>query len=144
MVIRDSTHSKSVLAIEAGGGLHHALPVLLSAAGRAFFAHSSAAVRQDILEQICSQRSEQTPLANNDKLLDQLTQRVLDDGYAINDGDWGERRLGAVAVPIRGRDGSAVASMSVLYVRQAVERHVVEQEYVPALQRSAASVEAQL
>lgn len=144
MVIRDSTHPRSNLSFESWGGLHHSLPMLLTAAGRAFFANSSAPDRERIVDEIRSHRDEQSALANNGKLVDQLTRRVLDDGYAINDGDWGERRLGAVALPIRGQDGRAVASISMLYTRRAVNRATIDDEFVPALRRSVASVESQL
>lgn len=144
MVIRDSNHPSSSLSFESWRGLRSSLPILLTAAGRAYFANSDAEERSRIVEGVRRMKCEQTALANNDRLVEQLTRRVLEDGYAINDGDWGERRLGAVALPIRARSGAVVASLSMLYTRQAVSMNDIDNEFLPALRRSVSCVEAHL
>jgi DNA-binding IclR family transcriptional regulator len=75
-------------------------------------------------------------------LQDELVRRVLDDGYAINDGDWGVRRLGAVGLPIRNREGRVQASICMLYTRRAVTQQLIENEFVPALRASVDCIEA--
>lgn len=133
VVIRDSSHEYSHLSFEPWGGLHRRLPILLTAAGRACFAHSSVADRQHTVEVLADRHDEQSSIARDSRLVGQLTRRVIDDGYALNDGDWGDRRLGAVGLPIKDRSGRAVASMSLLFTRRPVTRRVIEDEFVPAL-----------
>ena len=144
VVIRDSTHDHSQLSFLPWGGLNRRLPMLLTAAGRAYFAHSSVPDRQRTVEVLCERHDEQLAIARDSKLLERLTRRVLDDGYALNDGDWGDRRLGGVGLPIRDHDGRVLASMSMLYTRRPVTRQVIDNEFVPALRASVARVEARL
>lgn len=144
VVIRDSSHDYSRLSFEPWGGLHRRLPILLTAAGRALFAHFDEADQKQTVELLCQRQDEQSPIARDVKLLGALTRRVLDDGYALNDGDWGDRRLGGVGLPIRGRDGRVLASMSMLYTRRPVTRHTIDTEFVPELRNSVTRVEALL
>lgn len=144
VVIRDSSHSYSQLSFEPWGGLNRSLPILLTAAGRAFFANLSDDERQRTVDVLRQRRDEQSKIACDRKLLDQLTRRVLDDGYARNDGDWADRRLGGVGLPIRNREGRVLATMSMLYTRRPVTLQVIDNEFVPALRASVAQVESRL
>lgn len=144
VVIRDSTHDTSALSFEPWGGLNRRLPMLLTAAGKAYFAFAGQTEQRRTVTALRERRDEQSTIARNDKLLEQLTRRVLDDGYALNDGDWADRRLGGVGVPIRSRDGRVLASMSMLYTRRPVTRQVIDNEFVPALRAGAGRIEALL
>lgn len=144
MLIRESTHRESALAFEWSGGVRSRLPILLTAAGRACFAECGPTARQSIVKRLRAQQDEQTGLANNERLLEQLTRRTLDDGYGLNEGDWGDRKLGAIGVAIRRRDGHAMGSMSMIFLRRAVSRATLENEFFPALRRCADGIELQL
>lgn len=144
MVICESTHSRSKLASEATVGIRHHLPILLTAAGRAYFAQCDVKERGRILQRIRARKDEQSAVASNDRLVELLTRRVLDDGYALNDGEWGGRGTGAIAVPVRNHDGQPLASLSVVYSRGAFNRSAVISELFPELRRGADRVEAAL
>lgn len=144
MLIRESTHRDSTLAFEWSGGVRSRIPILLTAAGRACFAGCDDTARQRIVERLRAQQDEQTCWARNDRLLEQLTRRTLDDGFGLNEGDWGERKLGAIGVAIRQPDGHAIGSLSMLYLRRAVSRPTLENEIFPALRRCVDSIEHRL
>lgn len=144
MVVRDTTHAHSSLSSEFTVGLRRSIPMLLTAAGRAYFSNCSTSDQARMVKGICVVGDKQSPLARNSRLVEQLVARVHDDGYAMNDGDWGERRLGAVAVPIRGRTGKVLASLSMIYPRRAVSQANIEGEFIPALYSGVRSIEESL
>ena len=144
VVIRDTSHEYSTLAFEPWGGLHRRLPMLLTAAGKACFAFAAEPERQQTVNALLLRGDEQSSLARNTKLLEQLTLRVRDDGYAVNDGDWADRRLGGIGVPIRNREGRVLASMSMLYTRRPINRQVISNELAPALLAGARRIESRL
>lgn len=144
MAVRDTTHAHSSLSSEFTVGLRHSIPMLLTAAGRAYFSNCSMSDQARMVRGISVAGDNQSPLARNPRLVEQLVARVHDDGYAMNDGDWGERRLGAVAVPIRGRTGKVLASLSMIYPRGAVSRMNIEGEFIPTLFSGARSIEESL
>lgn len=145
MLLRKTTHSYSDMSGEAEMRKFHRLPMLFSAIGRAYLTDCQDDERQTILERLQAHRDQQLPIAKNPRLVQLITQRVRDQGYAIQDGDWpGEKRYGAVATSVRCRDGKTVASMSVVYVREAVSRAKIIEEFVPKLKLCASKLAAAL
>lgn len=144
MVVRDTTHADSALANESTVGLRRGLPILLTAAGRAFLANCNDAERRQVIDSVMATATEQTPLARNPRLIELMVRRVLDDGYGSNDGDWGGGSVGAVALPIRSPAGRTVACISMLYPRSGMSRTTIEREYIPKLRSGVSQIEASL
>ncbi len=142
MLVRDTTHAASALASEFTVGLRHGVPILLTAAGRAYLASCSDAERVRVVDAARASQTEQTPLARNPRLIELMVRRVADDGYSTNDGDWGGGRAGAVALPIRNPGGKTIACISMLYPRPGMNRSTLERECVPALRGGVARIEA--
>lgn len=143
MMVRKSTHPRSRLSDTFSVGVRNSLPIMLTAAGRAFFASGDATHQRRLLAYIGDNPGEQTVLARDHRLVELLKQRVQDDGYGTNDGDWGERQIGAIAVPVRNADGRPLAAVSMIFPRSA-GKTTIEQEFLPALKASAAQIETRL
>lgn len=144
MIVRDSTHGRSRIAAEFTVGVRHRLPILLTAAGRAYFVQCEPTERQRILQLLRTRKDEQSALASNDRLIELLTRRVLDDGYGANDGDWGGRCTGALALPVCTREGRPLACLSVVYDRKSVGQSAPRDEFLPELRRGVARIEEAL
>ena len=122
------------------------MPILLTAAGRAYFAMSPDEEREDILELLRSGAGgeEQQAFAKNDALVRKLIRRVREDGSGSNHGDWtAQAKIGAVAVAI-GADERVLASLNVVFLSRAVSLTDATRRYVPELQKAAAEIAAAL
>ena len=138
MIIRETTHRFSQLSFHRSM-VGRRLPMLLTAAGRAYFAMCPDAERQDILELLRSGAGgdEQQILASNDGLIRNLVRRVRTDGFGSNHGDWAaQHKIGAVAVAIILRE-RVLASLNVVYLSRAVTPAEAKRRYVPELQSAA-------
>jgi IclR family mhp operon transcriptional activator len=141
MIIRETTHRFSQLSFHRAM-VGRRLPILLTAAGRAYFAMCPDEEREDILELLRAGvgGEEQQALAKNDALVRKLIQRVRQDGFGSNHGDWtAQARIGAVAVAIRA-DERVLASLNVVFLSRAVSLVDATRRYVPELQRAAKEI----
>lgn len=145
MLVRDSTHPASIISFEPSVVLRGRIPMLLTAAGRAFFAFSSQDGRSNILALIRSTSPEQASLAHDERLVGRLVESIRRDGFAINDGDWPkERRTAGIAIAVKNTNGNPVGCVSMVYMRPAANRDRVLNEYVPALMDSVSQIEAEM
>ncbi|MBL0282721.1 MAG: DNA-binding transcriptional regulator [Zoogloea sp.] len=145
MVIRESTHRFSPLSFHRAM-VGQTLPMLLTAAGRAFFAHSQGEQREQILELIRGGGgdNEQARLAADDRFVTQLVARTLERGFASNDGEWtSQSKIGALALPILFKN-QPVGVVNIVYLNRAVTLKEAVRRYLPALQKAASRIEAQL
>ena len=145
MVIRESTHRFSPLSFHRAM-VGQTLPMLLTAAGRAFFAHSQGEQREQILELIRGGGgdNEQARLAADDRFVTQLVARTLERGFASNDGEWtSQSKIGALALPILFKN-QPVGAVNIVYLNRAVTLKEAIRRYLPALQKAASRIEAQL
>ncbi|MBN3751494.1 DNA-binding transcriptional regulator [Paraburkholderia sp. Tr-20389] len=145
MIIRETTHRFSQLSFHRAM-VGRRLPILLTAAGRAYFAMCPDEEREDILELLRSGAGgdEQQALAKNDALVRQLVKRVRDDGFGSNHGDWtAQAKIGAVAVAIVA-DDRVLASLNIVFLSRAVSLADATRRYVPELQKAAADMVAAL
>ena len=70
--------------------------------------------------------------------------RTRESGFASNDGEWtSQRKVGALALPIRLRQ-RPVGSVNIVYLNRAVTLKEAVRRYLPALQKAASRIEAQL
>ncbi|KJK21201.1 transcriptional regulator [Burkholderiaceae bacterium 16] len=135
MIIRETTHRFSPLSFHRAM-VGRRLPMLSTAAGRAYFAYCGDAERDDILNLLRSGAGgeEQAALANNAAYVRKLVERVRADGFGSNRGDWLEqRKIGAVAVPIRHQD-RVRGSLNVVYLSRALSEEEAIKRFVAPLQ----------
>ncbi|MDX3894414.1 DNA-binding transcriptional regulator [Pusillimonas sp.] len=146
MRVRETTHRFSPLSFHRVM-VGRRLPMLLTAAGRAYIGHCADEEREQILKLLRAGEDEQARLASDPAYLKNLLARVRADGYGTNDGEWNHNlekgKIGAVAVPII-QHGHAVACLSVIYLLRAVRREDAVARYVPALRDAVARIEAGL
>jgi IclR family mhp operon transcriptional activator len=135
MIIRETTHRFSPLSFHRSM-VGRRLPILLTAAGRAYFATCPDGEREDVLELLRSGAGgeEQKGLASNDELIKKLVKRVRADGFGSNHGDWtAQSKIGAVAVAIVSRE-RVLGSLNVVFLSRAVSLAEAKRRYVPDLQ----------
>ncbi len=145
MIIRETTHRFSRLSFHRAM-VGRRLPMVLTAAGRAYFATCPDEEREDILELLRSGvgGEEQQAFAKNDALVRKLIRRVRDDGFGSNHGDWtAQSKIGAVAVAISA-DERVIASLNVVFLSRAVSLADAARRYVPELQKTAMEIAAAL
>jgi len=141
MIIRKTTHRFSRLSFHRAM-VGRRLPILLTAADRAYFATCPNEEREDILELLRSGAGgeEQQAFARNDALVRKLIQRVREDGFGSNDRDWtAQARIGAVAVAISA-DERVIASVNVVFLSRGVSLEDATRRYVPELQKAALDI----
>lgn len=145
MIIRETTHRFSPLSFHRAM-VGRRLPMLMTAAGRAYFAACPDAEREDILDllRLGEGGETQRKLAADDGFVRNLVRQVRKDGYGSNRGDWDDqRKIGAVAVAIP-YDGRVLASLNVIYLDHAIGAQEAARRFVPELQRAAAEMVAAL
>ncbi|RKP49702.1 DNA-binding transcriptional regulator [Pararobbsia silviterrae] len=145
MIIRETTHRFSPLSFHRSM-VGRRLPMLLTAAGRAYFGACPDAEREDILELLRAGAGgeEQQSIAMNDALVRNLLRRVKADGFGSNHGDWAAQgKIGAIAVALHS-NGRVLASLNIVFLARAVSLAEAKRRYVPELQQAAIEIVAAL
>ena len=119
LLVRETTHRFSPLSFHRAM-VGRRLPMLLTAAGRAYFCHCPKQEREQILEMIRSSDGAQAQLARDDRFVNALVRKVKADGFGTNTGEWTvERKIGALAMPIL--DGKRVlGALNIVYLTSAL------------------------
>lgn len=143
MLVRETTHRYSPLSFHRTQ-VWRRMPLLFTAVGRAYLAHCPEDERREILGLLQQGQDDQALLARSPALVEQMLQRVRQQGYAANEGDWrAEQKIGAIAVPVRHQQ-KVLACINVVFLKRAMSTEIAAQRYLPALQESVAKIEAQL
>lgn len=144
--VRESTHRFSSLSFHRVM-VGRRLPILLTAAGRAYLGHCAEEERKQILKLLRAGDDLQSRLAADPVYIRNLLARVRADGYGMNEGEWNhdeeKGKIGAIAVPII-QHGHAVACLSVIYLLRAVSMRDAVAQYFPALREAVGRIEAGL
>lgn len=141
MMIRETTHRFSPLSFHRAM-VGRRLPMLLTAAGRIYFASCPEAEREDILEVLRSGSGgpQQQALAHDAAFVRNLVRQTRADGFGSNHGDWEDQKhIGAVAVAIAS-DTRVYGSLNVIYLERAISMSEATRRYVPELQQAAAEI----
>ncbi|MFJ3056228.1 DNA-binding transcriptional regulator [Herbaspirillum sp. NPDC087042] len=141
MIIRETTHRFSPLSFHRAM-VGRRLPMLLTAAGRAYFANCPEMEQHEILELLRSGSGgeEQQAFARNDSLVRALIRRVRDEGFGSNNGDWAaQAKIGSIAVPVFAA-GNLRGCLNVVYLTRAVSPAEARRKFFPELQRAAADI----
>lgn len=142
MLIRESTHRFSALSFNPAM-VGERLPMLLTAAGRAYFCYCAEAEREALLN-LLSRDPLQRQFAEDRRFIDNLIEQTLSRGYGMNEGDWSaEKKIGAIAVPIFDH-GKVLASLNVVYLIRAINHVEAAARYLPALHQASRQIEGLL
>jgi IclR family mhp operon transcriptional activator len=143
MLVRETTHRFSPLSFHRAM-IRQRMPVLFTAAGRAYLAYCSEEERQQILRQIMAGEDAQASFARDPVLVTQVLNKVRKQGYASNEGEWAQQvKVGAIAVPVRHK-GQILACINVVFLRKAVKTAEAAQRYLPELLAAAKKIETLL
>lgn len=143
MLVRETTHRFSPLSFHRAM-IRQRMPVLFTAAGRAYLAHCSAEERHQILRLLAAGNDEQSVFARNGPLVEQLLDKVRAQGYAANDGEWREQqKIGAIALPII-HEGHVLASINVVFLKKAIGVAEAAERYVPELRAAIGKIERRM
>ncbi|NLY26511.1 MAG: helix-turn-helix domain-containing protein [Alcaligenaceae bacterium] len=143
MVVRISTRPYSKLSFHPGMPGRR-MPMVTTAAGRAYFAFASKAAQETLLAMLCHKpdiakaRHHHSASWIHD-VMDQTRTR----GYAINRGEWeDEPRFSAFAVPIRNTTGEAIVALNVIFLTTAVKTPQAQNKLLEGLHETARAIEA--
>lgn len=143
MLVRETTHRFSPLSFHRAMIRQH-MPVLFTAAGRAYLAHCSDEERQQILRQAVAGDDAQAQFARNSVLVAQMLEKVRQQGYATNDGEWHQQaKIGAIAIPISHK-GHILASINVVFLKKAMKVTEAAERYLPELRKAVEKIQTLL
>ncbi|HLV77057.1 MAG TPA: helix-turn-helix domain-containing protein [Marinobacter sp.] len=113
MVTRASTHAYSVFSFHTGMP-GRKLPILDTAAGKAYISYCSEAERETLLSLLIKSDG------NAVKKAEQVVNQTQELGYGVNRGEWEkEPRFGGISVPVIVND-SIVACINAIFLNHAV------------------------
>ncbi len=139
MMIRDATDRHSPLALEQyGAGAR--LPMLTSAAGRAYLAFCAPAQREALIELLAGSAQPEDRLARSRADLDQLLTETRAQGFGRSQR---ARRVSeeiSLAIPMRVRE-RVIAALSVRFAATAVPLKTAVEQFLPKLREAALKVE---
>lgn len=139
MVVRASTHRLSPLS-QHRGMIGEKLPMLVTAAGRAYLAACGDTEREALLAMLRGRADRWGELARDAGYVDRLLRDTRRRGYAYNDGEWiREAAFAAVAVPVV-VGGRLLAAINMVFPKAAVARADLEARFVPELARLATAI----
>lgn len=140
VVVRTSTRSYSPLSFHPGMPGRR-LPLLTTAAGRAYLAFTSEAERTALLDLLRQRDDRAGSWARDPDFVRNVVQTTRERGYALNLGEWDEEpKFGGVAVPLRQGD-RLLACLNVIYLSRGVTDAAGRQKIVAALQATARRIE---
>ncbi|MFN9773737.1 MAG: DNA-binding transcriptional regulator [Burkholderiales bacterium] len=139
MVVRESTHRLSTLS-QHRAMIGERMPLLVTAAGRAYLAACGATEREALLDLVRARDDAIGRPARDDAYVARVLSETRRRGYAYNDGEWSrEASFSAIAVPIEA-GGRPIASVSVIFPKAAVSTEDLESRYLPQLARLARAI----
>jgi IclR family mhp operon transcriptional activator len=153
LAVRDGSEMLIVKSSRFGGALsfnrrpYHRAPILETSLGLAYLAHCGAEEREEIIEHLAG-KSQTGSFADLRKgAFASLIRKIREQGFAAMDSGYRERefenRVDAIGVPILVGE-AAVASINVMYLRNALEAGTVQSVLLPKLQAAAAEMGTEL
>lgn len=143
MLVRETTHRFSPLSFHRGM-LRQRMPLLFTAAGRAYLGFCGDEERRQLLRLLAAGDDEQARFARNTPLVERMLSRVREQGYGSNEGEWMQQaKIAAIAVPIR-HEGSILATINVVFLKRAMSVPGAVRDYLPTLQWAAHKIEGRL
>lgn len=142
MMIREATDHQSPLALEHyGAGVR--VPMLASAAGRAYLAYCATPQREALLELLGRSSLPEDRLARNRQEVERLLNETRTQGYAISQRARRVSEETSLAIPIRAKD-RILASVTVRYSATAVPLRTALDTFLPKMRDVAAKIEREI
>ncbi len=117
-------------------------PPHATAMGKVLLAAVDPGVVREVALRHPFHRFTDTTVTDVDEFLNELC-TVAEQGYAVSDAEW-EPGLRSIAAPVRTRDGRVSAAVCALSVHPARTIRTMEQDYLPAVLRTAATISREL
>ena len=139
LIIRESTHPFSPLSFHRSM-VGERLPLLETAAGRAYLAFCPEREREALLDLLRTRSDRQGERARNIRAVKVMLEETRRRGYAVNRGDRAnQERFGAIAVPImRGR--RVFACLNIIFSRRVIQPEQAAERYLYALRSTAVRI----
>ncbi len=142
MLIRETTDYQSPLALERhGAGVR--MPMLGSAAGRAYLAFCSAPQRDALLELLACSSLPEDRLARDRPDVDRILQETRTQGFGMAQRSRRISEETSLAIPIGSQQG-VLATISVRFAASAVPLHIAIERFLPKMREVAARILADL
>lgn len=142
MMIREATDHQSPLALEHyGAGVR--VPMLGSAAGRAYLAYCAAPQRDALLEMLARSSLPEDRLARNRQEVERLLNETRTQGYGISQRARRVSEETSLAIPIRAKE-RILASVTVRFAATAVPLRTAVDQFLPKMREIAVKIEREL
>ncbi len=139
MVVRESTHRLSTLS-QHRAMIGERLPLLVTAAGRAYLSACASAEREALLDVVRARDDAIGAQARDAAYVARVLRETRGRGWAYNDGEWArEASFAAIAVAVEAR-GRPIASLALIFPKAAVPARDMESRYLPPLARLARAI----
>lgn len=139
MVIRETTDHQSPLALEHyGAGVR--VPMLTSAAGRAYLAYAPAQERETLLELLARSSHSEDRIARNHAEVERILNETRAQGFGMAQR---ARRVSeeiSLAIPLQAKN-RVLATISVRFAASAVPLRSAVEEFVPKMRDAVAKIE---
>lgn len=141
MMIRETTDRESPLAIEHyGAGVR--VPMLGSAAGRAYLAFCSAAQRDALLELLARSSLPDDRLARSRSEVERLLNETRTQGFGMSHRARRVSEETSLAIPVRAGD-RILAAVTIRYAATAVPLRTAVEQFLPKLREVAQRIETE-
>lgn len=142
MMIRETTDASSPLALEQySAGVR--VPMLASAAGRAYLAFCPAAQRDALLDVLARSSLPEDRLARNRTEVERLLSETRTQGYGMAHRARRVSEETSLAIPVRAKD-RILATVTVRYAASAVPLRTAVEQFLPKMREFAHKIETQL
>jgi IclR family mhp operon transcriptional activator len=139
MMIRETTDRQSPLALEQySAGVR--VPMLSSAAGRAYLAFSAAAQRDALLETLASSSLPEDRLARNRSEVERLLNETRTQGFGMSHRARRVSEETSLAIPVRAKE-RILATVTVRYAATAVPLRTAIEQFLPKMREVAREIE---
>jgi len=143
MLVRETTHRFSPLSFHRAM-IRQRMPILFTAAGRAYLAYCSDEERRQILQLLVAGNDEQASFARNRVLIGQMLEKVRRQGYATNEGEWSQQsKIAAIALPVRHKE-HVLATINIVFLKKAVSVAEASERLLPHLSAAVKRIETRL
>jgi IclR family mhp operon transcriptional activator len=142
MMIREATDYQSPLALEHyGAGVR--VPMLGSAAGRAYLAYCAAPQREALIELLARSPLPEDRLARNRQEVERILAETRAQGYGISQRARRVSEETSLAIPLRLKD-RIIASITVRYAATAVALRTAVDQFLPKMREIAVKIEREV
>jgi IclR family mhp operon transcriptional activator len=139
MMIREATDRQSPLAIEHyGAGVR--VPMLASAAGRAYLAYCSPPQREALIDLLSRSSQPEDRLSRNRQEVERLINETRTQGFGMAQRARRVSEETSLAIPLRVKD-RILAAMTVRYAATAVSLRAAVDQFLPKMRDVAAKIE---